>query len=228
MKKSCLVLAALVQLIAAHRVDAQSRADSAIVSGRVTSEGGVPIASAVVTVPGARASVQTNDAGGYRLALLATGRNDSLRATRLGYRPAVARLTLTPGQQTINITMTPTAVALEQVVVTGTAGNQEQKAQAAVVASIDAADIMAKAPVLNVNELMYARTPGVSLTVASGASGANTRIDIRGQASISLSNSPLVFVDGVRISSGSRGTPGGVGGQTLNALDDINPDDIES
>src|SRR4029079_4737471 len=103
------------------------------------------------------------------------------------------------------------------------------KAQSAVVATIDAADLMAKASILNVNELLYARTPGVSLTVASGASGANTRIDIRGQASISLSNNPLVFVDGVRITSGARGTVGnGVGGQTLNALNDINPEDIES
>src|SRR4029079_6321926 len=88
-----------------------------------------------------------------------------------------------------------TAVALDQIVVTGTAGNQEVKAQSAVVATIDAADLMAKASILNVNELLSARTPGVSLTVASGASGANTRIDIRGQASISLSNNPLVFVD---------------------------------
>ena len=125
--------------------------------------------------------------------------------------------------------MSATAVALDQIVVTGTAGNQEVKAQSAVVATIDAADLMAKASILNVNELLYARTPGVSLTVASGASGANTRIDIRGQASISLSNNPLVFVDGVRITSGARGTVGnGVGGQTLNALNDINPEDIES
>ena len=125
--------------------------------------------------------------------------------------------------------MSATAVALDQIVVTGTAGNQEVKAQSAVVATIDATDLMAKASILNVNELLYARTPGVSLTVASGASGANTRIDIRGQASISLSNNPLVFVDGVRITSGARGTVGnGVGGQTLNALNDINPEDIES
>ena len=104
--------------------------------------------------------------------------------------------------------MIATAVSLEQIVVTGTAGNQETKAQSAVVATIGASDLMLKAPVLNVNELMYARTPGVSLTVASGASGSNTRIDIRGQASISLSNNPLVFIDGVRIVSGDR-TAGG-------------------
>ncbi|MEP6492467.1 MAG: SusC/RagA family TonB-linked outer membrane protein [bacterium] len=206
----------------------QQRADSATVTGRVTSEGGLPIASAVVSIPGLRLSTQTNDAGVYRLLAPAAAGAETLHVTRLGYRPANVPFTLSTGQVTVNAVMATTALSLDQIVVTGTAGNQEAKAQAAVVATIDASDIVAKASILNINELMYARTPGVSLTVASGASGANTRIDIRGQASISLSNNPLVFIDGVRTVSGSRGTPGGVGGQTLNALDDLNPDDIES
>jgi TonB-linked SusC/RagA family outer membrane protein len=207
---------------------AMQRADSVTVTGRVTSEGGVPIPSAVVSVPRLRLSTQTNDAGVYRLLVPSAARAETLHVTRLGYRPADVPFTPGAGQVTVNAVMSATALSLDQVVVTGTAGNQEQKAQAAVVATIDASDIVAKASILNINELMYARTPGVSLTVASGASGANTRIDIRGQASISLSNNPLVFIDGVRTTSGGRTTPGGVGGQTLNALDDLNPDDIES
>ena len=215
-------------LVAAGVVQAQR--DTSIVTGRITSEGGVPIPSAVVTIRSLRLSSQTNDAGTYRLTVVGLGtRAETLHVTRLGYRPKDVVFSLAQGTVTVNAEMQATAVALDQIVVTGTAGNQEVKAQSAVVATIDATDLMAKAPVLNVNELMYARTPGVSLTVASGASGANTRIDIRGQSSISLSNQPLVFVDGVRVTSGARGTPGnGVGGQTLNALNDLNPDDIES
>ena len=113
-------------------------------------------------------------------------RAETLHVTRLGYRPKDVAFSLAQGTVTVNAEMQATAVALDQIVVTGTAGNQEIKAQSAVVATIDATDLMAKAPVLNVNELMYARTPGVSLTVASGASGANTRIDIRGQSSKSV------------------------------------------
>src|SRR5689334_2987129 len=189
----------------------QAQRDTSIVTGRITSEGGVPIPSAIVTIPSLRLSSQTNDAGTYRLTVVGLGtRAETLHVTRLGYRPKDVAFSLAQGTVTVNAEMQATAVALDQIVVTGTAGNQEIKAQSAVVASIDATDLMAKAPVINVNELMYARTPGVSLTVASGASGANTRIDIRGQASISLSNQPLVFVDGVRITSGSRSTPGGV------------------
>src|SRR4029079_3591307 len=130
----------------------------------------------IVTIPRLRVSTATNDAGAYRLVVTgATARAETLHVTRLGYRPRDVVFSMTSGAVTVNAVMQATAVALDQIVVTGTAGNQEVKAQSAVVASIDAQDLMAKAPVLNVNELMYARTPGVSLTVASGASGANTR-----------------------------------------------------
>ena len=205
------------------------RADTTVITGQVTSEGGIPVPSAIVTVSALRLSTQTNDAGRFRLTVAgATARAETLHVTRLGYRPKDVAFTLAAGSVNVNVVMTTTAVALDQIVVTGTAGNQEVKAQSAVVATIDATDLLAKAPVINVNEMLYARTPGVSLTVASGVSGANTRIDIRGQASISLSNNPLVFIDGVRVTAGSRGTPGGVGGQTHNALNDLNADDIES
>jgi TonB-linked SusC/RagA family outer membrane protein len=211
---------------------ARAVADSAIVVGRVTSDAGAPVPSALVSIRDLRLSTTTNDAGLFRLVVPPdrfSARSDTLHVVRLGYRPAVVAFRLTPGQVSVDVVMSTAAVALEQIVVTGTAGNQERKAQAAVVTSVDATEIMAKAPVLDVNQLLYAQSPGVSMTTASGTSGANTRIDIRGQASISLSNYPLVFIDGVRATAGPRGTTGnGVGGQSLNALNDLSPDDVES
>src|SRR5690349_5061306 len=155
-----------------------------------------PIGAAVVSIPSLRLSATTNDAGVYVIPIPSdrfVARSDSLRVTRIGYRPATVRFTMQSGRVTVDVTMSAQAVSLEQVVVTGTAGNQERRAQAAVVSTIDASEITSKAPVLDVNELLYARTPGVSMTKGSGTSGSNTRIDIRGQASISLSNYPLVF-----------------------------------
>jgi outer membrane receptor for ferrienterochelin and colicin len=183
-------------------------------------------------------SAITNDAGVYRFVVpaerLAT-RPETLRVMRLGFKPAGAVFSLSSGDMRVDVSMTTQAVALDQVLVTGTAGNQLRGAQAALVGSLDAAEIMSKAPVRDVNELLHGRMAGVSMTTASGTSGANTRIDIRGQASVSLSNYPLVFVDGVRVVSGPRavtqapgGTTFGAGGQQFSALNDLNPDDIES
>lgn len=207
-------------------------ADSAVIIGHVTSGAGAPVVAALVSIRDLRLSATTNDAGLFRIVIPPdrfTAKTDTLRVVRIGYRPTSVAFRIAAGQVTVDVVMATAAVALDQVVVTGTAGNQERRAQAAVVTSIDATDIMAKAPVLDVNQLLYAQAPGVSMTNASGTSGSNTRIDIRGQASISLSNYPLVFVDGVRVTAGPRTAPGNaVGGQSLNALSDLNPDDIAS
>ncbi len=227
----------LASLALALFAPAAARAQ-AVITGTVRSDGGAPIGSAIVLVRRLRLSAITNEAGVYRMVVPSDrvlAGEDTVRVTRLGFRPAEVVFAPRTGTVTVDVTMNAQAIALDQVVVTGTAGNQERRAQAAVVATIDAADILTKSPVRDVNELLYARTPGVSMSRASGTSGSNTRIDIRGQASVSLSNYPLVFIDGVRVVSGPRGvaqapggTTGGAGGQMLNALNDINPDDIES
>ena len=67
---------------------AMQRADSVLVTGLVTSAGGVPIPSAVVAISHLRLSTQTNDAGRYRLLVPAAARAETLHVTRLGYRPA--------------------------------------------------------------------------------------------------------------------------------------------
>ncbi|HTE45298.1 MAG TPA: TonB-dependent receptor plug domain-containing protein, partial [Gemmatimonadaceae bacterium] len=213
------------------------RPDSATISGAVTTDAGAPIPSALVSLPSLRRSTTTNDAGVYRFVVpldRVVTRAETLHVLRLGFRPAQVVFPIAAGDARVDVAMTTQVVALDQVVVTGTAGNQERGAQPALVASIDAAEIMAKAPIRDINELLHGRTSGVSMTTASGTSGANTRIDIRGQASVSLSNYPLVFVDGIRVLAGPRtvaqapgGPSFGAGGQQFNALNDLNPDDVE-
>ena len=212
-------------------------ADSATVTGKVTTDAGTPIAAAIVTMPSLRLSATTNDAGVYRITVppaAFVARTDTLRVTRLGYRPVTVRFTLTPGRVTVDVTMTSQAVSLEQVVVTGTAGNQERRAQAAVVATVDASTLTRQAPITSVTQLLEARVPGVTLTEGSGTTGSATRLLVRGAASISLSNQPLVFVDGVRIDGGFRslfnvsGSGTATSGQAPSTLNDINPEDIES
>jgi TonB-linked SusC/RagA family outer membrane protein len=211
--------------------------DSATVTGRVTNETGAPVSAAVVTIPSLRLNATTNDAGVYRIPVpsaVFVARSDSLRVTRLGYRPATVRFTLASGRVTVDVTLTSQAVSLEQVVVTGTAGNQERRAQAAVVATVDASELTRQAPITSVTQLLEARVPGVTLTEGSGTTGSATRLLMRGAASISLSNQPLVFIDGVRMDGGFRalfnvsGSGAATSGQAPSTLNDLNPEDIES
>jgi TonB-dependent starch-binding outer membrane protein SusC len=208
---------------------------SGTITGVVTdARSGQPLASATVTVRGTELGGQTGSDGRFRITQVSPGTH-AVIARRIGYAPVTRTVEMPDGGAvTADFALQPSAINLEQVVVTGTAGNQTRVAQGAVISTIDASDVTAKAPVASVTDVLQGRVAGVNVTSASGTVGAAPRINIRGATSISLSNAPLVFVDGVRVSSGARSDIGNyhgleaLGGQSVTALNDINPDDIAS
>lgn len=198
------------------------------VVGKVTAAGsGQPIAAVTLVVQGTQLGGTTDALGDFRIAGVPAGTRAVL-ARRIGYIAATRTVTVVDGETaSLDITLEPSPSALQAVVVTGTAGNQTRAAQGAVIATIDATALVSKAPVTSVSDLLTSRTPGITITQGSGTLGAASRINIRGASSISLSNEPLVFIDGVRMQSGQRNMIA-LGGQTISALNDLNPNDIES
>lgn len=187
-----------------------------------------PLAGVVVQVDGTQFTALTNEQGRYLLQNVPAGRY-TLRTQILGYAATPQSVTVAAGETAqLNFAIQQTAIALDEVVVTGTAGRQERRAQAASVASIGAADIVQQAPVSSVAEILTARSPGVSIVQSSGTSGTAQQIRIRGAASINLSNEPLVYIDGVLADSRIQSRGFGAGGQAASRLNDINPEDIES
>lgn len=206
---------------------AAAQGTTGTVNGTVTSaESKLPLADVRVQVVGTLIGAVTNVSGQYRLVGVQAGQQ-TLSFTRVGYKANRTKVTIVGGQTTTHDeALSETTVKLSEVVVTGTAGNQERRAQSAVVASVDASSITQNATISTVGELLTARTPGVAINRTSGSAGTASQIRIRGNASISLSNTPLIFVDGVRIGEGQVNL--GVNGQLTDRLNDINPDDIES
>lgn len=203
------------------------RAQQATISGRVTdATNGAPLADARIRVVGTALETVSNERGEYRIASARPGRAQ-LNVLRIGYRLATDTVQVpTTGNVTKDFAMSPSLTTLTDVVVTGTVGNQERRAQAATVSSISASDIKAAAPITNVNEILQSRVAGVSVNASSGQAGSSRSIRIRGPASISLANRPIVFIDGVRVVETSSNL--GTGGQGTDRLNDLNPDDIES
>ncbi|MGH7503304.1 MAG: SusC/RagA family TonB-linked outer membrane protein [Longimicrobiales bacterium] len=205
------------------------RVVAATIAGTVTSTGGGPVADATIRLGSVPLSTTTSADGSYRMTVpteRVVAGPDTLLVDRIGYASTAVPFQMRDGDIRVDVVLELQAIALDQVVVTGTAGNQLRRAQAAVVASIDASDIVAHVPVSNVTHLLEGRVPGVSIIEGSGTTGASSRINIRGSASLSLSNEPLVFVDGIRLESQQRQLVS-TGGQTLSALNDLNPSDIE-
>ncbi len=193
---------------------------------------GAPIGDAHVAIAGSRFQAVTDFRGAYRIVGVSAG-TVAMEVRRIGYRTLTSQVNLVDGQETTqNFALTASVVRLEEVVITGTAGELQRRAQAATVSDINVANLMKDAPVTNVQEILQSRLPGVSVTSASGSSGTSNQIRVRGASSISLSNEPLLVIDGVAVvTGGGLQTDPGVfftGGQLYERLNDIDPDDIES
>jgi TonB-dependent starch-binding outer membrane protein SusC len=203
-------------------------AQQGTLTGQVTdARTGAPISAAQVFVVGTQVGTLTDANGNYRIANLTAGPRQ-ISAMYLGYRTETLDVNVLAGQVvTLDFRLAVSAVALDEIIVTGTAGRQDRRAQAASISSYNAAAITEIAPITSVATLLQARATGVSISTASGNSGSGQRIRLRGTASVVLSNEPIVIVDGIRTDSRISQIYG-VGGQAASRLNDINPEDIES
>jgi len=197
-----------------------------IIEGKVTESGsGRPLAGAQVFVAGTTVGSVTNDRGEYRITA-APARQVELRVRLIGFSPISKSVVVTAGQTaTLNIEVGVSALQLDQVVVTGTGSQVEVKKLGNTISTIQPP---AFAAITTPSQLLQARDAGVSILPASGITGEGSRIRIRGNASLSMSNEPIVFVDGVRINSGGGfGANVGTNGGAPSRLDDIDPSSID-
>ncbi len=206
---------------------AAAQAATVTISGRVTDQGtGLPISGVRVLIVGTTVGTQTADDGRYTVRGAPAGAQ-TLEFTRIGYEPKRSPVTLTAGQAAvINMTMGQAAYSLSAVVTTVT-GLQRKVELANSTTQINVAEKLAQTPVTDMSGLLSGRAAGVQVT-QGGATGTGSRIRIRGQGSLSLNNEPLVYIDGVRVTSNSGSASLGVGGSTPSRLNDINPAEIEN
>ncbi len=129
--------------------------------------------------------------------------------------------------QTVNITsasnvvvsLTATTKSLTDVVVIGY-GSTKKKDLTGSVSQVTSKDFQS-GQITTPEQLIAGKVPGVSIISNGGAPGAGSTIRIRGGASLSASNDPLIVIDGVPLDNRS------ISG-TANPLSLINPNDIES
>jgi len=209
---------------------AQSLLQGASVAGTVVNSRGAPVVGARVTLlpagQGAKLDTATNDAGRFRFDRV-TATAASLQILMIGYRPFTQQVTV--GDNNVRVVLVDAAVNLDELVVTGTPRAIERRAIGNSVAKIEASDVIALAPVPDVGSLIRGRAAGVLVLPGTGQVGTGPIIKIRGVKSFSLNTTPLVYIDGVRTDNGIGTGPSVQGsGGTINRLNDINPEDIES
>src|SRR5688572_4907900 len=228
------VLASAVFVLAASTHEARAQ-EPTRVQGLVTNDARQPLAGVSVGIPALGVGAFTGEDGRYTFTVpagRATGQPVTLTARRIGYQPVNATINLSAATITKDFILGTSPTQLEGVVVTALGITREKSQLGTAMQQVDAAELNRTRDQSIVNQLA-GKVSGLNVT-GSGTQGGSTKLTIRGTNSILGNNNPLFVVDGVPVSNAARsGSPNGgaatTGGMDFgSAVNDINPDDVES
>jgi len=201
------------------------KAQSGSISGKVLDENNLPLPGAVIAIEGTTLNTQTDLNGNYKIFKLAIG-NVTVTSRFIGYSLQKKTVAITETPQQVNFTLVPDSKSLDEVVVIGY-GAVKKKDLTGAVTVVTAKDFQ-KGNIVSPEQLIAGKVAGVQITSNGGAPGSGSTIRIRGGASLNASNDPLIVIDGVPITDGTKNDgKAGLAGAG-NPLSLINPNDIET
>ncbi|RAJ30497.1 SusC/RagA family TonB-linked outer membrane protein [Pedobacter cryoconitis] len=212
----------LVLTISAFAVQAQTGA----ITGKIIDETGLGLPGASVLIKGQGRSGSTDAAGNFKIVGVPNG-PVTLTASYIGYSSLDLNVTV-KGNTVANFSLKPDAQNLNEVVVIGY-GTSQKKDLTGSITTVSSKDFQA-GNITSPEQLIAGKVAGVSIVSNGGQPGSGSVIRIRGGASLTASNDPLIVIDGVPF--GNNLTVGAVSGNVIagvgNPLSLINPNDIET
>ncbi len=203
-----------------------SFAQQRTVSGVVNDSTGKPLGGVSYIVSGSKLAGATNEQGRFSIQM---PNNASITFSFVGYEPKTVR----PGNSsTINISLTPVAGGLEDVIVTALGVKRDRRSVGYSIASVKGEELTKAGATMNPFLALYGKASGVGVNVGAAGPMGGLKLNIRGSASLNSEQNlrPLFVIDGVIISDRATSIGGSVGsgydyGSNIN---DINSEDIES
>ena len=194
------------------------------VSGRVTdAQTGDPLVGANVLVVGTNLGAATDINGEYAISRVPAGAQ-RLNANYIGFASSSANVDIpVDGNATSDFGLSVAALNLNEVVVTG-AGTAVEKSKIGNSVGVVNMSALEDAPITNFSDILQGREKGVVMLPNGGLNGEGAQIRIRGTSTLSQSNEPVIYLDGVRLDNTMGAS---FGGGTPSRLDEINPDAIE-
>jgi len=203
------------------------------ITGTVTDPSGTPLSEVQVYVVGLQLGAISRADGRFLILNVPAGEH-TLRAERIGRSAGEVEVTVAAGETVTNdFVLQSQALGLDEIVVTGTAGAARRREVGNSITQINIEDIPDRPTA--VSDLLQGSAPGIELTGGGAQLGQGRQIRLRGNSSISMTNQPIIFVDGIRMMDGAfprvrsaAVAPQGRGAQiTASPLDNINPNDID-
>ena len=223
MTRSLLIVAVAVLAMACGFTDVAARQGT--LSGRiVNAENNQPVSAAQVSIPALDIGMLSAVSGGFQLTNVPAG-EQTVVVQRLGFRTLTQTVTIAAGQTVeLNFVLERQALALDEIVATGTAGGSQRRAIGTVVERMDIGQLNQIASV-TFEEAIGSRVPGVILNDGGGTAGGGGKIRIRGSSSLAIAGDPLIYIDGIRMNTDPSIAQRD---ESIGRLNDINPEDIES
>lgn len=197
-----------------------------VITGTVKDSLGFPVTGASVSVKNSKSGTVTDAAGRFRLNVPATA--SSIVVSFVGYDQK--ELAIGSGEE-INVSLTASRAALQDVVVVGFGKRAENKKLSYAATSVTGAEL-ARTNTPNPVNALQGKVPGLYMSNVAGGPQTSSRILLRGISDITpgANNQPLFVIDGVLIqpSITSTGAQYGNDQDFGNQLKNLNADDIES
>ncbi len=201
----------MLALVCGLILSATAFAQQITVNGNVKDATGEAVIGATVRVVGQQGGTVSDFDGNFTIK---ANKGDKISVSFIGYQDVVV-----DAAPTLSIVMKDDAQLLENVVVIGYGRAKKTDVTGSVTAIKP--DEMNHGLQTNAQDMMTGKIAGVNVTSTGGAPGAGATIRIRGGASLSASNDPLIVIDGLAMDNN------GIQGLS-NPLSMVNPNDIES
>ncbi|UGU17631.1 TonB-dependent receptor [Sinomicrobium kalidii] len=173
------------------------------VTGKITSEDGMPLVGASVLEKGTTNGVVADFDGNYTIEV--SSEDAILVVSYVGFKALEVPV---DGRKVINVTLQEDLAQLDEVVVVGYGTQRKQDLTGAV--SVVKTDELTQQPTSDVTNQLQGRVSGITVT-GGGQPGEAPQVKIRG-ANTFGNNTPLYVVDGI----------------PTDGINDLNPNDIES
>ncbi|MFW6201183.1 MAG: TonB-dependent receptor plug domain-containing protein [Gemmatimonadota bacterium] len=184
-----------------------------------------PLNGAQVFVEGTGLGTLTNEDGVFLLPSVPVG-EVTVQVEMLGYSAAERTVVVRSGETVaVDFELDRSAIQLEEVVVTGRGRQVERRQLGTTVDVMDEADIEL-APVTSVDELLQGRVAGASIQSVSAQPGTGSQINFRGITSVISNQTPVIYIDGVRVDNETMASAG-TGGEFSSALSELLVSEIE-
>ncbi len=231
---SLLAVAAAVVFLLPTQAVAQ---DGTVTGQVVAATTGQPINGVQINIMDTNLGGLSNVSGRFLIQRVPTG-TYTVQAVYVGYGTQTQEVTVSPGgTASVQFELEVSAVAMDELIVTGTAGAVERRKLGTSAASLDVTSVSEVTPLASFGQALEGRIPGVRSIGTVGGVGAGRELRIRGTDSFSLGQRPVIYIDGVRVDSRQQEWGSSAGGSTTccafsggageDRLSDLNPDEID-